>query len=159
MMASTLITLRRMVMSVVLTQAFAAALSVPTLSGCWKPLPEAQSPGEVANITLSSGGLLRSYLVFVPPNYNPLVPTPVILSYHGGTQTAEDQLRLDQLTNPEFNTEAFVIYPQGINVCRSPCSLRRSPLACTHWRIPRYLLETEKALTERRRTPGKACRA
>ncbi|KAJ5669036.1 hypothetical protein N7462_010106 [Penicillium macrosclerotiorum] len=42
-------------------------------------------------------------------------PTPVIFSYHGGVRTAEDELKLDQLTNPEFNDKAIVVYPQGIN--------------------------------------------
>ncbi len=95
---------------------FASALSTLPFSGCGKPLPEGQSPGAVANITISSGGLARNYLLFVPPNYHASLPTPLILSYHGGTKTAQDQLLLDQLTNPEFNTESFVIYPQGINV-------------------------------------------
>lgn len=55
-------------------------------------------------------------MLSIPPNYYPGIPTPVILSYHGGTKTAEDQLELDQLTNPEFNTDAIVVYPQGIDV-------------------------------------------
>lgn len=84
--------------------------------GCGKPLPQGQKPGNVYNMTITSGGVLRNYLVFIPPTYKSIFPTPIILSYHGGTQTSEDQLLLDQLTISEFNTEAFVVYPQGINV-------------------------------------------
>jgi poly(3-hydroxybutyrate) depolymerase len=64
-----------------------------------------------------SGGVQRSYLISIPPTYNPKIPAPIIFSYHGGVRTAEDQLQLDHLTDPEFNTVSLVIYPQGINVC------------------------------------------
>lgn len=85
--------------------------------GCLKGLPKGQTVGSVANVTITSGGLSRFFLVSIPPTYKADVPTPAILSYHGGQRTAESQLQLDQLTNPEFNTDSFVIYPQGINVC------------------------------------------
>ena len=86
-------------------------------AGCGKPIPRAQAIGEVSTVTLSSGGYERKYLISVPPSYKPDIRTPVILSFHGGNRNAEDQVQLDQLTNPEFNTISFVIYPQGINVC------------------------------------------
>jgi poly(3-hydroxybutyrate) depolymerase len=89
---------------------------VPGLGGCLKALPKGQKAGAVSNITISTGGLQRNYLIFIPSTYNSLFPTPIILSYHGGVRTAEDQLLLDELTNPEFNKEYFVVYPQGIGV-------------------------------------------
>lgn len=91
--------------------------SLISLEGCLKRLPHGQSVGSVANVTITSGGLLRYFLISIPPTYHAEVPTPAILSYHGGVRTAEDQLQLDQMTNPEFNTNSFVIYPQGVNVC------------------------------------------
>lgn len=87
--------------------------------GCLSDLPHGQAVGKVANVTITSGGLPRYYLIFIPPTYQAEVPSPAILSYHGGNRTPEDQLELDQLTNPEFNTNTFVIYPQGFNVCIS----------------------------------------
>ncbi|KAL6901128.1 carbohydrate esterase family 1 protein [Trichoderma evansii] len=83
--------------------------------GRLKRLPKGQTVGSVANVTITSGGLSRFFLISIPPTYKADVPTPAILSYHGGLRTAEDQLQLDQLTNTEFNTNSFVIYPQGIN--------------------------------------------
>ncbi|RAO67550.1 uncharacterized protein BHQ10_003562 [Talaromyces amestolkiae] len=56
-----------------------------------------------------------SYLVFIPLDYSSDAETPVIFSYHGGDRTAKDQLELDELTSPEFNTHTLVVYPQGIN--------------------------------------------
>ena len=92
------------------------SLPGPSVVGCQKALPQGQSVGGVSNITITSGGLQRNYLISIPPTYLAEVPTSIILSYHGGLRTAEDQLQLDQLTNPEFNTFSFVVYPQGVNV-------------------------------------------
>lgn len=88
------------------------------LSGCSQPLPVGQQPGSTTNVTISSNGIQRSYLIFVPPTYQPGCPASLILSYHGGNQNAGQQLELDGLTLPYFNNDSFVIYPQGIKVCR-----------------------------------------
>jgi poly(3-hydroxybutyrate) depolymerase len=92
------------------------SLSIPVLAGCGKPLPSGQALGAVSNVTITSGGVQRSYLIFIPPGYNSFIPTPIIFSYHGGVRNASDQLELDQFTNPYFNTVSLVVYPQGINV-------------------------------------------
>lgn len=94
----------------------AYATSIPILPGCGRRVPKGQTIGTVSNATILSGGVQRKYLIAIPTSYNAFVPTPIILSYHGGSRTAESQLQLDQLTNPEFNRFAFVVYPQGINV-------------------------------------------
>jgi poly(3-hydroxybutyrate) depolymerase len=92
------------------------SIGVSAFGGCGKLLPHGQAVGSVTNVTISSSGFQRSYLVFIPPKYNAFIPAPLILSYHGGARTALDQLELDDLTSPEFNTASMVIYPQGINV-------------------------------------------
>lgn len=86
-------------------------------NGCGKNLPSGQAKGGTYNVTITSTGLERSYLVFIPLDYSSDAETPVIFSYHGGDRTAKDQLELDELTSPEFNTHTLVVYPQGINVC------------------------------------------
>lgn len=88
-------------------------------TGCGKNLPCGQMKGSTSNVTITSSGLERSYLIFIPSDYSKHAETPVIFSYHGGDRTAEDQLELDLLTSPEFNTHALVVYPQGINVSSS----------------------------------------
>lgn len=65
------------------------------------------------NVTLGS----RRYLLYIPVNYQPDTPAPVVLSYHGGTRTAEFQLALDRLTSTDFNQDYIVVYPNGIAVC------------------------------------------
>ncbi|OZJ01666.1 hypothetical protein BZG36_05673, partial [Bifiguratus adelaidae] len=60
-------------------------------------------------------GTLRNFLISIPSTYSQQSQVPIILSYHGGTKTAQHQLELDQLTNPQFNTFAMVVYPQGLH--------------------------------------------
>lgn len=86
------------------------------LGGCGKSLPSGQTNGGTYNVSISSSGIDRTYLVFVPPHYNPWLPTPLILSYHGGNRNATQQLQLDLLTEPQFNTVSMVVYPQGQSV-------------------------------------------
>lgn len=86
--------------------------------GCYNPLPKGQLTGRVSTIHIKSGGKRRTFLLSIPPEYHSDTPAAAVLSYHGGGRTAEDQLKLDQLTNPEFNSAAIVIYPQGIDVRR-----------------------------------------
>ncbi|KIW90543.1 uncharacterized protein Z519_09190 [Cladophialophora bantiana CBS 173.52] len=83
------------------------------LLGCGKDLPGGQNVGEVSNVTITSDGNNRSYLIFIPPASCKDTPTSAIVSYYGGARTAEDQLDLDLPTSPEFNTKSFVVYPQG----------------------------------------------
>lgn len=70
----------------------------PRINGCDKPIPQGQSIGGVYNISIESDDIERSYLLFIPPTYDPSTPTPLILSYHGGLRTAIEQLELDEST-------------------------------------------------------------
>lgn len=92
-------------------------LNLP-FAGCGKNVPSGQAVGQVSNVSITSGGYERSYLIYVAPTYNKFLPASVILSYHGGNRNATDQLELDLLTSPEFNTQSFVVYPQGIGVSK-----------------------------------------
>ncbi|KIY01593.1 uncharacterized protein Z520_03145 [Fonsecaea multimorphosa CBS 102226] len=83
--------------------------------GCGRDLPDGQAVGGVTNVTITSDGNGRSYLIFIPPTYCEDTPTSLIVSYHGGARSAEDQLELDLLTSPEFNNKSIVVYPQGVN--------------------------------------------
>ena len=70
---------------------------------------------QYTNITITSGGVIRWFLVILPPNFDPWFPTPVILSYHGGVRNATQQMALEQIWNPVLNGFAITVYPQGIN--------------------------------------------
>ena len=92
------------------------AAAVPALTGCGKALPSGQSPSSFHNVTIWSGDFERRFVVFIPPAYDTQSPSQLILSFHGGTKTAEKQIDLDRLTSSEFNTQSIVVYPQGYNV-------------------------------------------
>lgn len=78
------------------------------------------------NVTLGN----RRYLLYFPVNYQPDKPSPLVLSYHGGTRTAEFQQALDLLTTTYFNQDFIVVYPNGIAV-RAPISQISSPTNTT----------------------------
>ncbi|ROV98912.1 hypothetical protein VSDG_03787 [Cytospora chrysosperma] len=64
------------------------------------------------NVTLAGD---RWYLLWFPENYEPTEPAPLILSYHGGSKTAESQQKLDLLSTSYFNKDYIVVYPNGID--------------------------------------------
>ena len=70
-------------------------------------------PGD-HTVTLEHGGLMRSALVHVPTDYDPQAPTPVVLNFHGFTQTAAGQQQLSGM-NPVAEEHGFVVvYPEGV---------------------------------------------
>lgn len=73
------------------------------------------STGTTQEVTLGD----RSYRLYFPVNYQPNKPAPLVLSYHGGSRTAQRQEQLDLLTTTYFNTDHIVVYPQGIDVSRA----------------------------------------
>jgi len=86
-----------------------------TVASCKKPFPEGQGSGITSNITISSSGVTRWYLITFPSNYTSASSVPVIFSFHGGVRNATNQLELSEMSDPEFNDFAIAVYPQGIN--------------------------------------------
>ncbi|KAI1296321.1 Alpha/Beta hydrolase protein [Xylaria venustula] len=62
------------------------------------------------NATLPSG---RSYLFWIPPDYEPQKSTPLIFAFHGANKTPDGQADLDLLTTPFFNRGQIVVYPSS----------------------------------------------
>src|SRR5690606_593191 len=63
--------------------------------------------------TLEHDGLARTYLVYVPETYDPTQPTPLVLSLHGFTSNARQQVNISQW-NPVADEHGFLVaYPQG----------------------------------------------
>jgi poly(3-hydroxybutyrate) depolymerase len=84
-------------------------------AGCGtKPL---KSLNKLHTATLMTSN--RTYLYFLPETYNQDTPAPLVLSFHGGRQTAHRQANLDELTNPYFNTDHILIYPQALQTGKS----------------------------------------
>ena len=81
-----------------------------------KALPPGQSPGLTSCATIESSGIIRTYNISIPPNYDGVTPTPLIFSFHGALSNPTQQQILSQMSNPEFNDFAIAVYPAGINV-------------------------------------------
>jgi poly(3-hydroxybutyrate) depolymerase len=56
----------------------------------------------------------RSYMFWLPPKYDPTVPAPVIISYHGIGQSPTKQANLDWFASPKNNNNSIIIYPQAV---------------------------------------------
>jgi len=88
----------------------------PTVSAAaCRPTTATLSPGETTRLSLVSGGIERSYLLYVPPGYNGTAPIPLVLNFHGlGSNGAEQHLysRLVPLAERE---RFLVASPDGIN--------------------------------------------
>lgn len=102
------------------------------------------------NVTLGN----RRYLLYFPVNYRPDTPAPLVLSYHGGTRTAEFQQALDLLTTTYFNEDYIVAYPNGIAVCLPPDRLPPSKKKWTSAQSP--TCASSKTNTAPPRKHGKA---
>ena len=63
--------------------------------------------------TLDQGGLERSYLVHVPPQYDPATPMPVVLAFHGGGANAGTMVTFGGLNEKADQAGFIVVYPEG----------------------------------------------
>lgn len=75
------------------------------------------SPGShssLYNITVSSQN--REYLFYLPKNYDKNTPAPVILNYHGHSESPYEQERITQMSNSQVNPDYIIVYPAGL-VC------------------------------------------
>lgn len=58
-------------------------------------------------------GRERTYLVHIPPKYEPKTPTPVVLVYHGGATNADVMVRFCGLNKKSDEAGFIAVYPNG----------------------------------------------
>ncbi|KFY48359.1 hypothetical protein V495_01403 [Pseudogymnoascus sp. VKM F-4514 (FW-929)] len=73
--------------------------------------------------TIVSGGITRTYDVYLPPNYDENKATPLIISFHGNTRDSTNQRGLDHFDNNDWNPDHLVVWPNGVK---------------GHWQGPTY---------------------
>ena len=74
--------------------------------------PAALQPGDHSrSLEVVGGG--RSYLVHVPPGYDPAIATPVVLAFHGGGANAENMVAFSGLNEKVDQAGFIVVYPEG----------------------------------------------
>lgn len=93
--------------------------------GCGRlPPPQVRPGGSTHNfthfqVTSANGSTLhplRAYSLSLPSTYDPSIPTPLILSFHGRGETNGDQEKQSNFSSPNVNKNAIAVFPMGINV-------------------------------------------
>ena len=88
-------------------------------TGCGKTTDTRLQPGEPSReftIESHAGGGQRHFHLHMPASYPANEPAPLILVFHGKSQNASEIEAQTQLSSPDFNSNAIVVYPQGIKV-------------------------------------------
>ena len=68
---------------------------------------------QTINDTITSGGLQRNFILYVPANYNPANPVPLLLNFHGYTSNAFQQMWYGDF-RAIADTAGFIIaHPNG----------------------------------------------
>ena len=83
-----------------------------TSSGCGKPLNVAT--GSDTALTLDSGGIKRSYLLFIPPGYRADQKHALVLNFHGHGSNSFQQEARTEFTHQAYHYGVIVAYPQGV---------------------------------------------
>jgi len=75
-------------------------------AGCGKALGAHEKQGGTGSsnsLSITSSGINRTYLLYIPSVFSPTNPHGLIFSFHGRGQTGAEQERLSQFSNPDFN--------------------------------------------------------
>jgi polyhydroxybutyrate depolymerase len=69
-------------------------------------------PGD-HTLSLAVGGLQRSAIVHIPPQYDRTVAMPVVLAFHGGGANADNMVRFSGLNDKADEAGFIAVYPNG----------------------------------------------
>ena len=65
--------------------------------------------------TLTSSGLMRHYLLHVPPSYQGTLAVPLVLNFHGLNSNSKQQENLTGMSAKADRESFIVVYPDGLN--------------------------------------------
>jgi len=65
---------------------------------------------------LTVDGRERSYLVHIPPQYNPKMPTPVVLIFHGAGMNASMTVAFTGMSKKSDEAGFIAVYPNGTGI-------------------------------------------
>ena len=77
-----------------------------------RAVAEPLGPGD-HTLALAVGGLQRSAIVHIPPQYDRTVAMPVVLAFHGGGANAENMVRFSGLNDKADEAGFIAVYPNG----------------------------------------------
>ncbi|HUV13324.1 MAG TPA: PHB depolymerase family esterase, partial [Acidobacteriota bacterium] len=84
-------------------------------NSCGCNTSSAPRAGETVTVQLTVDDIPRSYLLYVPKSYNPGNAIPLIVAFHGWTDTASGMARGSGLTKTADAYGFAVAFPEGIN--------------------------------------------
>ena len=87
-----------------------------TLAGCGKEPGLEPGLENRKRLRMKSSGGGRSYLLYVPKNYDQNKKNPLIFSFHGKGRNALYQQAASNMSNSDWNDDHIVVYPQGLQV-------------------------------------------
>jgi poly(3-hydroxybutyrate) depolymerase len=79
-------------------------------TGCGAALPEGVKP----NVSVEQSLGDRRYRLHLPPGYDGKAKLPLILSFHGRTQTGTYQEKLSKFSNATYGFQGIAVYPEGV---------------------------------------------
>lgn len=89
-------------------------------SGCGSALPAGiQAGGTTNTFYIQSAEQNRSYDIHVPSTYNITTPSPLIVAYHGNTETPATIEGYSGFSSEAWNPFGIVVYPAGVSVSSS----------------------------------------
>lgn len=112
------------------------------------------APSQLYSFNSDAGGGKRTYLLHLPKSYKHTEPNPLILAFHGKAQTAATFENETQFSSSDFNIDAIVVYPQGLDVSLSIHPQAGQPKRETQHRTKEE--RTRSTLTNSSRTNGAA---
>lgn len=85
-------------------------------SGCGRDLPAPlQAGGNSVTFSFPYAGVARSYNVHVPSFYDPNIPAPLIVSFHGNGEVASTNEKDTGYSGEGWNPFGITVYAQGVN--------------------------------------------
>jgi polyhydroxybutyrate depolymerase len=96
----------------------AASSSTTTASAGCGGEPPAVPENRIVSSTIESSGGERSYLVYVPPSYDPATPSPVAFTFHGAGSNKEQQMAYSAFAPMADTSGALVVAPDALGTPR-----------------------------------------
>ncbi|KAI5803647.1 putative ferulic acid esterase [Geopyxis carbonaria] len=92
----------------------ALSLVATAAASCGDALPSSPTPGGSSELRyITSGGISRTYRLYLPEGYTNNDAAPLIFSFHGNGGNATKQEQISKFSEPEFNTKYVVVYGNG----------------------------------------------
>jgi polyhydroxybutyrate depolymerase len=92
---------------------------VQILLGCMSTLPKDNPAGSKTyknTVDIKLNGFRRTYLVHIPPGYNPQNPLPLIVVIHGAFDTAAGMEKFSGFSKLADREGFIVLYPNGMGI-------------------------------------------